>query len=154
LVKDGRQDLRQIERVSANAATEAEREEQMSQSLTMTVESHAASLNQIRDDLNRIGREVKKLEAEQQSLAPWQREALMRTVPLLKDAAEKTNHAIRFLNENMNDPWAKGTLHEDARQIAQDCHDVKHTLQSFMKLDNATRQEKDAREHLAIQSGS
>lgn len=154
LVNQARETLGDIGRTAATVAREAEEVEQMSHDNRLGWQSHAAYLNRIKEDMNQIGREVAQLESEQESLAPWEREALVRTVPVLKDAAENTDRAIQFLNGNLTNVWVSGTYAGYTQKIIKDSEQVEKTLHYFAKLDKATRQEKQSRERLSMESGS
>ena len=62
--------------------------------------SHAAVLTRMKEDINEAGRDLTKLEEAKKSGAPWQKTAIERIQPLLKELAGNTEQAINYGNEN------------------------------------------------------
>jgi hypothetical protein len=53
-------------------------------------QSHAAMLDTIKDDVNELGKCAAKLDASRDSASQWQRQAIDRMMPLLKELASNT----------------------------------------------------------------
>jgi hypothetical protein len=62
--------------------------------------SHAAVLTRMKEDINEAGRDLTKLEEAKKSASPWQKTAIERIQPLLKELAGNTEQAINYGNEN------------------------------------------------------
>ncbi|HZZ38505.1 MAG TPA: hypothetical protein VFE06_05180 [Acidobacteriaceae bacterium] len=67
-------------------------------------QSHADMLNRIRDDVNTLGRTVARLNTTYESGSEWQRQAVDRILPLLRELASNTTAAINHLNANQARP--------------------------------------------------
>jgi prefoldin subunit 5 len=65
--------------------------------------THSITLNRIKDRVNKAGAELCRLETIQQTLQPWQKEALVRIAPELDVVAKNTQNAIEFLQDNRQD---------------------------------------------------
>jgi len=63
-------------------------------------ESHAETVNQMRDHINAVGRTVTKLDEARATASPWQATAIDRIKPLLKEIASNTDSVIQYLNKN------------------------------------------------------
>ena len=60
--------------------------------------SHKVAINQIREHVNELGRQVSKLQAAEGNAAPWQRTAITRIVPYLEELAGYTAAVIEHVN--------------------------------------------------------
>lgn len=63
-------------------------------------ESHSAKVDRIREHINAAGRQLTQLQSMREEGSPWQRTAIDRIHPLLKELAENTGTVIRYLTEN------------------------------------------------------
>ena len=63
-------------------------------------QTHAAKLTEIRDQINDMGHSLDVLQAIQAAALPWQRDALERTVPLVRLMAGNVTAAINYLSRN------------------------------------------------------
>jgi hypothetical protein len=66
--------------------------------MNVSWESHAVAINQIKDHVNTLGRQVEKLKAARNEASPWQRTAIDRTVPYLDELGGYTTAIIEQLN--------------------------------------------------------
>jgi hypothetical protein len=134
----------QIEASSAEIADVAEQVQERSKS-PADPEIYLDGLDTLKFDVNSIGRELKTLDAERTSLAPWEVEALDRATSLMQDIATNTEKAIETYNSDRNHLWATsypaltGKASEDADQ-------VKTLLAGYLKLAKA-HQQMDRLEH-------
>ncbi len=62
-------------------------------------ESHADAINQIRDDINKMGSLLSELERNRNAAAAWQQAAIDRVVPAARELAANTTSAIDHLNK-------------------------------------------------------
>jgi len=63
-----------------------------------TWESHAAAINQIKEHINALGRQVGKLKAAEGAASPWQKTAIDRINPFLDEMSGYTTAVIERLN--------------------------------------------------------
>jgi hypothetical protein len=63
-------------------------------------ESHAATVEQMKDHINAAGRTLTKLDEARKNALPWQATAIDRIKPLLKEIAANTQNAIQYLNKS------------------------------------------------------
>jgi len=64
----------------------------------MSWESQAPKINAIRDDVNRVQKTMAKLNDASGAASPWQKTAIDRINPLLKEMADNTTSIIEHLN--------------------------------------------------------
>ena len=134
----------QIETSSAEIADVAEQLEERSKGTT-DPEIHLEGLDTLRFDVNSIGHELKALDAERASLAPWEIEALDRTTSLMQDVAANAEKAIETYNTDRNHLWS--TSYPAVTGKASDEADqVKTLLTGYLKLAKA-HQQMDRLEH-------
>src|SRR6266566_1904170 len=139
-VTAARETLKDIEESAFAATDEAEHLEQFIANPANSPETHFDKLMAIREDVNRMGRDIGSLEAERDSLAPWEQRALDKTLPLLKETAANTKNAIEYLNENRTHLWADN-YREYANHISRDSEQITKTLKDYLKYAKAHDQE-------------
>ena len=61
-------------------------------------ESHVAAINQIKEDINVLSRQVAKLQAAEENALPWQKAAIDRINPYLDELTGYTSAVIERLN--------------------------------------------------------
>jgi hypothetical protein len=71
-------------------------------------ESHAAELNQMKENINLMGKTLTKLQNAKSQAAPWEAVAIDRIVPYLKEIAADTTAAIEYLNHHQTQPKMVG----------------------------------------------
>ncbi|MFY9791447.1 MAG: hypothetical protein WA474_15640 [Candidatus Sulfotelmatobacter sp.] len=104
-------------------------------------QSHAAMLENIKDHINSLGRTVDKLNAMRDSASDWQRQAIDRSIPLMKDLAANTTAAINHLNENKLRPTS-GNYTEYLRENAETAHELSDMISGFVRY-GETREKLD-----------
>jgi hypothetical protein len=87
----------------------------------------------LKDDVNRIGRELQSLEAERDSLSTWEANALDQTIPLMKDIADNTEQAIQTYNSNRLGLFAPSYTGKTDK-IDKDAREVTALLHNYLKL--------------------
>jgi hypothetical protein len=90
-----RETLREIQRSASKAADAADSLRQFAD--RFSVESQYDKLMAVRDDINRMGKDISNLQAES-GLTPWEKQAVDRV-----DTAKDAQDAINFFNENRVD---------------------------------------------------
>jgi len=66
--------------------------------MNVGIESHAVAINQIRDHVNALGKQVTKLKDARGAASPWQRTAIDRINPFLDELGGYTSAAIEHIN--------------------------------------------------------
>lgn len=99
--KEGSQLLSQINQQIQMVGTDAS--DLQVQDAQLDWRTHSNTLNRIKENVNKAGEELCRLEAIQNTLEPWQKEALARIVPNLEVVARNTQNAIEYLQDNRQD---------------------------------------------------
>jgi len=66
---------------------------------TVSWQSHAAAINQIRDHVNALGKQAAKLKEARSSASPWQRTAIDRMEPYLDELGGYITAAVEHVND-------------------------------------------------------
>ncbi len=66
---------------------------------TLSWESHAAKVDEIKRHVNNAGQSLSKLDSARGSASPWQQQAIDRISPLLKELASNVESTIEHLNQ-------------------------------------------------------
>lgn len=115
--------LRQIHELSGRLVQDSHFLELHSHRNQLEWRSHAAHLNEIRKNVNALGRNLKQLQGIHSTIAPWQQKAVDRIIPNAVALATHTEGAIEYLNNQQGRTWAPpytervGDMQEHARQI-------------------------------------
>ena len=96
-------------------------------------EVELARLAQIKDDINRIGKDLRTLEKEEDSLSEWERNAIDAILPLMVDAAKTTDQAFKTYDPNRGHLWATPFPAESA-EIYKDASKVNEIAGGYLKL--------------------
>lgn len=110
-------------------------------------EAHLDGLQTLRTDINKIGDELRTLEAERSSLAPWEAKALDEVLPLLHDAAVNADQAIQTYNSERAHLFASSYM-EDTEKISQDTNKAATLLRDSLKLAKTREKESKLEESL------
>lgn len=94
---------------------------------TTTRLSHATRLMNIRREINDLGKTMCRLQAIDQAVLPWQRQAIGRTLPDLKQMAADTEKAILFLNEHPGN-----LFNPEYRNYASDLYEVSSGMSTML----------------------
>jgi hypothetical protein len=103
-------------------------------------EGQLERLDTIKEDVNKIGRELRLLQAEQGSLAEWQGQTIDEVLPLMREIAANTDQAIQTYNSNRNHLWATSFPEETAR-IFENAKRATELLDGQLKLAAVREQE-------------
>ena len=95
-------------------------------------ETHADTLHRIKDDVNKLAKTTEKLVAARDSASPWQRQAIDRMLPLMKDLASNTTAAINHLNQNRLRPTTPDYT-EYLKENDQTAHQLADTISNFVQ---------------------
>lgn len=69
-------------------------------------DSHAVAINQIKEDINALGRQTAKLQAVGDTASPWQKTAIARVTPYLDELVGYTTAVIERLNGDRKHTFA------------------------------------------------
>ncbi len=131
--------LEQVESWSASIAGTADRLSIKAKS-PADPEADLEGLNAIKDDVNKIGRNLRLLEAEQGSLTEWESRALNEIVPLMQEVATNAEKAIQLFDSDRIRLWAT-SFPEQTTKVFEDAGRVKERLDAYLKLETIREQE-------------
>lgn len=115
-------------------------------------QTHASMLETMKEDVNEMGKIVQKLEASRDSASPWQRQAIDRMVPLMKDLAANTSAAINHLNQERSRPMS-GEYADYLRQNAQTSRELSDMISSFVQYDQTRAKLDKLEQRLEVSNG-
>src|SRR5579871_1761503 len=115
-------------------------------------QSHASMLETMKEDVNDLARITEKLEASSDSASQWQRQAIDRTMPLLKELASNTTAAINHLKQEPNRPTS-GEYAEYLRQNSETARELSDMISSFVQYGQTRAKLERLEEKLEIGSG-
>jgi hypothetical protein len=114
-------------------------------------QTHATMLESVKEHVNNLARTVEKLNAKRDSASDWQKQAIDRAIPLMKDLASNTTAAINHLNQNQARPTS-GSYPEYLKENAETAHELSSMISSFVRY-GETREKLDKLEqHLEVAS--
>jgi hypothetical protein len=134
-----KQTLEQVRRSAAVVADEAD-QLRMTADSKLSPEAHLAELTALKGEVNRMGQELGSLEAERESLAPWEQQALNLVLPLFDATAANTGSAIEYFSVNKDRLWTQ-TYREYADRVWEDSGQIAKTLKDYLKYDKLRDQE-------------
>jgi hypothetical protein len=97
-------------------------------------ETHASMLDTIKEDINSLAHTVEKLNAMRNSASTWQKQAIDRMVPLMRELAANTTAAINHLNEQRTRPTTPEYA-EYLRQNSKTSRQLSDMISSFVDYD-------------------
>jgi hypothetical protein len=136
----------EIQRSASKAADEADSLRRIAD--RFSVESQYDELMALRDNINRMVRDVSGLEAES-GLAPWEKQAADKVDALLFDTAKDTQDAINYFNENKADLW-DGHYRGYVGGVYQGSDRIAATLKDYLKYAKARDQQEQLQERLKV----
>lgn len=90
-------------------------------------------LADLKDQVNRVGKELAAIEAERQSLPQWQRDAVDQITPVMHDIAAEANEAIKTYNVDQDRLFASN-YGDDTKEISVNAQKVSQHLHDDVKL--------------------
>jgi hypothetical protein len=93
-------------------------------------------LETMNEDVNDMGKIVERIQGSRDSASQWQRQAIDRMVPLLKELASNTTAAINHLNQERTRPTT-GEYADYLRQNAETVRELSDMVSSFVRYDQA-----------------
>lgn len=111
-------------------------------------QTHAFQLNQVRDDINRVGDQLDWLQRVRFSAAPWQQEAIDSVLAASVEVASRTSAAIGHLNEHHQYLWSPDYV--DHLRTISTLSDYMHGLvDNHLKIVEAREKIENIQEELA-----
>jgi len=144
---EARATLKDIDRQAFSVADEADHLSLFSANMAYSPEAHIEGLETVKDDVNRMVREINQLEAEHDVLAPWEQHAVDETLPLLNETAMKTQKAIEYFDANRNLLWT-GEYREDTNEIRKDSEQIAKTLKDYLKYEKVSNEEQQLKQNM------
>ena len=95
-------------------------------------QTHAAMLDTMKEDVNDLAKSVEKLNAARDSASSWQRQAIDRMMPLMKELASNTTAAINHLKEQPTRPTS-GAYAEYLKQNSETARQLSDMISSFVQ---------------------
>jgi hypothetical protein len=129
---DVRSTLHEVEALASGATFEADALAGDPCFFDLSRITHADFLTTMEDSLLDAEEQLQILEFEQASLTPWERVAIAKVEPLLKDAESKIELAMHYVETNQ-DPSTFKTYRGYARTIFQDCTKAADLLEIYLK---------------------
>jgi len=141
---DAEKTLQEIKALASSVEDQADQLLQISQNQNLSPYSHLTRLDAMKNGVNRMGRDLAVLEAERETLPPWEQEAVDDTLPLLRDAANNIDSAFEYFKENRTHLWTPD-YRSYASRIYEDSGEIAKSLKGYLK-DNNGREERRQRE--------
>ncbi len=118
-----------------------------------SADSHMVRLNELRAEVNQMGKDIVKLNGERTSLPVWEQQAVDRVLPLVQDAAKNTSNAIHCYNTATNRLWGP----EDssyAEHVYRDADKIASTLGDYLTYERLQDEESAVQAHIAASDAS
>lgn len=115
-------------------------------------QTHASMLETMKEDVNDMGKIVERLEASRDSASQWQRQAIDRMVPVLKEIASNTTAAINHLNQERTRPTT-GEYADYLRQNSETARELSDMVSSFVRYDQTRAKLEKLEQKLELGSG-
>ncbi len=131
--------LQEIDSWSASIADTADRLS-MKAKFPADSESDTEALDQLKYDVNKIGRDLRVLQAGQADLDKWESSAVDEILPLMHEVAANTEKAIQTFQTDRSHLWVTA-FPEDTAKVFEDAEKVKGLLDGQLKLATAREQE-------------
>jgi hypothetical protein len=110
---------------------------------TNDLEFQADRLADLRDQVNKVGKELAVIKGERNSLPQWQTDAVGQITPVLQDVAAETAHAINTFQADKGKLFASD-YGAETKQISDNADKVAQHLHYDLKLANAEAAEAHA----------
>ncbi len=144
VAQEARETLSEIQGTAIAAAGQAQQLESLTLNPDADAEGQLSPLLNLKDELNRIGQKVSTLDAERDSLAPWEKTALDKVRPLLAEAARNTESAIQFFNDNKPHLW-NHEYRDQVAKIEDDSQEAAKDLRAYLKYDKVREEARELR---------
>lgn len=102
--------------------------------------SHARVLQTLREDVNRMAKDLVALDSERNSLPAWEKHAFQAILPLSEDTASNARQAIDYFNANKAHLWGPEDL-SFATRISADARRIANTAGDYLKYEKLRNEE-------------
>jgi hypothetical protein len=103
-------------------------------------QDHAEQLSDIRDNVNKMGASLCRLQAIKSAASPWQQQAIDRIVPRAMDLATETDAAIKLLNDHQAEIYALSEYSTDVKGIFSSAEGVVNSVRQFPEYAQARKE--------------
>jgi hypothetical protein len=132
--------LEEMRTLASTTADQADRVRMYGANYALSSDAQLSPLWTMKTDINTMGKEIATLEAERGTLQPWEQQAIDKVLPLLKEAANNTEEAIQFFNNNHNFLWSP-EYRGYAQKVKEDSAQISKTLKTYLKYEKVQNQE-------------
>jgi len=116
-------------------------------------EMHGSMLMAIKEDVNKVGRDLQSLEAARNSLSAWEIAALDQITPLMRNVADDTEKAARAFTPEVAGPLVRAYADATAG-IAKYAEEITILLRNRLNLEKTREKEQRIEHRLGEASGS
>lgn len=152
LIKETRaeKNLKEMRLSAARVAEVAELLERTT-TLSSSPESHQSKMEDVRAGINRMGEEMRDLEADRDALATWEQHAVDDLLPLLRTTALEADNAIRYANQEATRLWRPDNL-GFAERIRRDSELMERILGDYLDYNKLREREFRAEQRISEDS--
>ncbi|QOY88800.1 hypothetical protein [Paludibaculum fermentans] len=136
--------LEEMRETASSTAEQADRLKMDASNAALSSDSHLSPLWALKDDVNTMNREISSLEAERDTLQPWEQQAIDKVMPMLREAATNTEDAIQFFNNNHNFLWSP-QYRAYVANVKRDSDQITKTLKDYLKYEKVQHEEEQLR---------
>jgi hypothetical protein len=108
----------------------------------------AEELHLIKEEVNRIGAEIQRLEAKRGSIDGWEASLLDQMLPIVRDVADNTQEAIRTFNDHETLPRNASSYVGRTARITQDIQGLANLLSNRLKVARTVEKEMQIEQNL------
>ncbi|MEO8658182.1 MAG: hypothetical protein ABI693_06915 [Bryobacteraceae bacterium] len=145
---EARETLGELKGLASKAAGNAYQLEIYIRDARLGRDSQMFPLVSLKEDVNKMGKDMASLEARRDSLDPWEQQAIDKVLPLLREAAANAERATVYFNENGTHLWGP-EYRSSLDKAYRDSDQIANTLKNYLKFEKAHEQE----EHLEATIG-
>jgi hypothetical protein len=116
-----------------------------------TWHAHAAKLEEMKQHINDMARSVEHLQAARDSASAWQRQAIDRMMPLMRELAFSTTAAINHLNQQQSRPTTPSYT-EYLKENAATAHELANMISEFVEYGQASQKLQNLEQKLEVAS--
>lgn len=114
-------------------------------------QTHATMLTAVKEHVNDLGKTIAKLEAERSQASTFQKEAIDRAVPLLRELASNTTDAIEHLNKNQERP-VSGDYPQYLDANADTAHELARLIETTVEYGHTKTKLEQLRDEVQVAS--
>jgi hypothetical protein len=115
-------------------------------------EINATKLDELKGEINAMGRTLARLQETEDSAAPFERKAIEEAVPMLKEMAENTEAAIQYVNEHPTQLMLN-SYRDHINKLADESIQPEKTLGPFIQFAKVHSKDNQLEKTLGVASG-